>query len=62
MTGVQTCALPILRAACSFARFAAAQGDADRARELLAPIYDSFTEGFETPELLEAAALLRELS
>lgn len=51
-----------LRAACSFARFAAAHGDADRARELLAPIYDSFTEGFETADLKEAADLLRELS
>ncbi len=32
------------------------------ARELLAPIYDWFTEGFDTPDLKDAKALLNELS
>jgi predicted ATPase len=50
-----------LRAATSFARFLAGQGDRDPARELLAPVYDSFTEGFDTPDLKEAESLLGEL-
>ena len=33
----------------------------DEARELLAPVYGWFTEGFDTPELKEAKALLDEL-
>ena len=40
-------------------------GDAGRAvdaRELLAPLYGRFTEGFDTPDLVEAKALLAELS
>jgi predicted ATPase len=32
------------------------------ARDLLAPVYDWFTEGFETPDLREAKALLDELA
>jgi predicted ATPase len=32
-----------------------------RARELLAPVYGWFTEGFDTPDLREAKALLNEL-
>jgi predicted ATPase len=32
-----------------------------QARELLAPVYGWFTEGFETPDLKEAKALLEEL-
>ena len=32
-----------------------------RARELLAPIYNWFTEGFDTPDLQEAKVLLDEL-
>ena len=32
------------------------------ARELLAPIYGWFTEGFDTPDLKEAKALLEELA
>jgi hypothetical protein len=32
------------------------------ARELLAPIYEWFTEGFDTPDLQEAKALLQDLS
>ncbi len=32
------------------------------ARDLLAPVYDWFTEGFDTPDLKDAKALLEELS
>jgi predicted ATPase len=38
------------------------QGKRVEARELLAPIYGWFTEGFDTADLQEAKALLRELS
>ena len=38
------------------------QGKCEAARELLAPIYERFTEGLDHPELREAAALLAELS
>jgi predicted ATPase len=37
------------------------QGKRAAARELLAPIYDWFTEGFDTADLQEAKALLEEL-
>jgi len=47
-----------LRAAVSLARLLADQGRRDEARELLAPIYGWFTEGFGTPDLREAKALL----
>jgi hypothetical protein len=38
------------------------QGKVNKARELLAPIYAWFTEGFDTPDLKEANALLDQLS
>ena len=38
------------------------QGKRDEARDLLAPIYGWFTEGFDTADLQEAKALLEELS
>ncbi len=38
------------------------RGKIAEARELLAPIYDWFTEGFDTADLQEAKALLAELS
>ena len=38
------------------------QGSQAAARELLAPIYGWFTEGFDTADLQEAQALLDELS
>jgi class 3 adenylate cyclase/predicted ATPase len=50
-----------LRAATSLARLWHQQGRHDEARDLLAPIYDWFTEGFGTPDLIEAKALLAEL-
>jgi len=47
-----------LRAAASLARLRRDQGRAAEARDLLAPIYDWFTEGFDTADLKEARALL----
>jgi predicted ATPase len=43
------------------ARFWRDQGKRDEARELLAPVYGWFTEGFDTLDLKEAKALLDEL-
>jgi class 3 adenylate cyclase/predicted ATPase len=51
-----------LRAAMSLSRLWQHQGKRAEARELLAPIYDWFTEGFDTADLREAKALLEELS
>jgi predicted ATPase len=50
-----------LRAAMSMARLLREQGKPQQARELLAPVYGWFTEGFDTLDLKEAAALLDEL-
>jgi predicted ATPase len=50
-----------LRAAMSLARLWRDQGKVLQARELLAPIYGWFTEGFDTRDLKEAKALLEEL-
>jgi predicted ATPase len=47
-----------LRAATSLARLWQQQGKRAEARELLAPVYGWFTEGFETADLQEAKALL----
>ena len=51
-----------LRAAMSMARLKRDQGKRDEARELLAPVYGWFTEGFDTLDLKEAKALLDELA
>jgi predicted ATPase len=51
-----------LRAAMSLSQLWQGQGKRDAARELLAPIYGWFTEGFDTADLQEAKALLDELS
>ena len=51
-----------LRAAMSMARLRRDQGKRDEARELLAPVYGWFTEGFDTRDLKEAKNLLDELS
>jgi class 3 adenylate cyclase/predicted ATPase len=51
-----------LRAATSLARLWHRQGKRDEARELLAPIYSWFTEGFDTADLQEVKALVDELS
>jgi predicted ATPase len=50
-----------LRAAMSLARLWQQQGKRAEARDLLAPIYGWFTEGFDTVDLQEAKALLEEL-
>jgi predicted ATPase len=51
-----------LRAATSLARLRQQQGRKDEARALLAPVYDWFTEGFDTRDLKDAKALLDELA
>ncbi len=51
-----------LRTATSYARLMRDQGRAREARELLAPVYGWFTEGFATKDLKEAMVLLNELS
>jgi predicted ATPase len=45
----------------SLARLGQYQGKCTQARELLAPVYGWFTEGFDTADLQEAKALLDEL-
>ena len=50
-----------MRTAMSMARLWRDQGKRDEARELLAPVYNWFTEGFDTLDLKEAKALLDEL-
>ncbi|HSA80462.1 MAG TPA: AAA family ATPase, partial [Geminicoccaceae bacterium] len=50
-----------LRAATSLARLRRDQGKPEAARKLLAPVYDWFTEGFDTADLKDARALLEEL-
>jgi predicted ATPase len=51
-----------LRAAMSMARLRSAQGKPQQVRELLAPVYDRFTEDFDTLDLKEAKALLEGLA
>jgi predicted ATPase len=51
-----------LRAATRLARLWHSQGKTPEARDLLAPMYSWFTEGFDTPDLKDAKALLDELS
>jgi predicted ATPase len=51
-----------LRASTSLARLLGENGRRDAARELLAPVYRGFTEGFDTPDLRDAKALLDELA
>ena len=51
-----------LRAAMSLARLWCDQGKVREARELLAPVYGWFTEGFDTRDLKEAKKLLEQLS
>jgi predicted ATPase len=50
-----------LRAAMSMARLWRDQGKPQEARDLLAPVYSWFTEGFDTRDLKEAKALFDEL-
>jgi predicted ATPase len=50
-----------LRTALSFARLRVGQDRQDDARQLLAPVYNRFTEGFETPDLRSASEMLQSL-
>jgi predicted ATPase len=54
--------VPELRAATSLARLWRDQAKRTEGRDLLAPVYGCFTEGFDTRDLKEAKALLDELS
>jgi predicted ATPase len=51
-----------LRATASLARLRRDEGRRAEARDLLAPVYGWFTEGFDTPDLKDTKALLSELS
>jgi predicted ATPase len=55
-------ALRAAAASMSLARLWRDQGKVSKARELLAPVYGWFTEGFDTRDLKEAKALLEELA
>ena len=57
----QSALLFALRAARDLARCWRDQGRAAEAHDLLAPVYASFTEGFASPDLVEARALLEKL-
>jgi predicted ATPase len=46
----------------SLARLWRDQGKVQQARELLAPVYDWFTEGFDTRDLKDAKVLLKQLT
>jgi predicted ATPase len=61
IAGRQNAKLWELRAAASLARLRCDQGRHAEARDLLTPVYGWFTEGFDTPDLNEAKALLDEL-
>ena len=57
----QSAKAPELSVATSLARLWQRQGRRGEARALLHPIYDWFTEGFDTADLKDAKALLDEL-
>jgi predicted ATPase len=57
----QAAKLAELRSATDLARLWRNQGRRSEARALLAPVYGWFTEGFDTPDLQDAMALLGEL-
>jgi predicted ATPase len=50
-----------LSAATRLGRLLLARGRRAEARKLVAPLYESFTEGFDVPTLVEARALLDDL-
>ena len=58
----QCAKMPELRAALRLSHLWQQQGKRPEAYQLLAPVYSWFTEGFETPDLQEARALLDELA
>jgi predicted ATPase len=62
MSRKQSCRPLELRAATSLARLLRDSGRAAEGRDLLAPIYGAFAEGFERPDLQAAKALLAQLN
>jgi len=62
VAGRQSAKLLQLKASTSLARLWRDQGKRAEARDLLGPIYNWFTEGFDAPDLKEAKALLDELA
>ena len=62
LAATQDARLSELRAASDLAQLWAEQRERQNAHELLAPVYDWFTEGFDTPDLTVAKALLDDLS
>jgi predicted ATPase len=62
VAGRQNAKLGELRAATRLARFWLDQGNRTKARHLLSPIYGWFTEGFDTPVLQDAKAVLDQLA
>ena len=62
MARAQSASFWELRAALDLARLWRDQGKVRQARELLAPVYGWFTEGFDTRDLKETKALLEELT
>ncbi|MFQ5981882.1 MAG: AAA family ATPase [Woeseiaceae bacterium] len=62
LAGEHACKSFELRAALSLSRLLHSQGDAGDARNTLQPVYDWFTEGFETGDLRQARALLDSIS
>jgi predicted ATPase len=62
VAGRQSAKLLELRAAAHFARLWRDQGNRTEARDLLAPIYNWFTEGFDTPVMQQAKLLLDQLT
>ncbi len=61
LAGQQSCRPLELRAATSLARLLADDSRREEARDVLAPVYAAFTEGFDKPDLVEAKALLAAL-
>ena len=60
-TAVLQMSLRTLSASMSLALLGRDRGKVQQARELLAPVYGWFTEGFDTRDLKEVKALLDEL-
>ncbi len=51
-----------LRAATSLAGIWQAQGKKDETKKVLTPVYEWFTEGFDTPDLIQAKELFDQLT
>lgn len=62
MSRQQSCRALELRTVASIARLRRDQNRSKEARDLLSPVYEGFTEGFDVPDLKAAKAILAELS